>query len=87
MEEIVNIIIVLINVYQIILILRVLLSWLRIDPYSNPFAQLLLTLTEPLLAPIRAVLPPVGMMDLSPLVLLVLLSVLQQIIRLIPSMF
>jgi len=72
---------VLINVYQIILFLRVMLSWFRIDPYSNAFARLLYALTEPVLEPIRAILPPAGMIDFSPLVAFLLLAVIQMVLR------
>ena len=71
---------VLINVYEIILFLRVLLSWFRMDPYSNPFARILYILTEPLLEPIRSILPPAGMIDFSPLVAFLLLVALQQVL-------
>jgi YggT family protein len=74
-----QILLVLVNVYEIILLLRVLLSWFRIDPYNNPFARLLYRITEPVLEPIRSVLPPAGMIDFSPLVAFLLLMALQRI--------
>lgn len=75
-----QILITLIDVYQLILILRALTSWFRIDPYSNPFVQILYTITEPLLAPLRGIIPPIAMMDLSPMILFLLLMVLRQIL-------
>jgi YggT family protein len=58
---------------------RVLMGWL--DPtYSRPLGQFLFSITEPILAPVRRVLPETGMLDLSPLVVLVVLSV---VIRLV----
>ncbi len=81
MNLIVQSLFVLINVYQIILFLRVMLSWFRIDPYSNAFARLLYALTEPVLEPIRAILPPAGMIDFSPLVAFLILAVLQMVLR------
>lgn len=81
MTLIVQSLFVLINVYQIILFLRVMLSWFRIDPYSNAFARLLYALTEPVLEPIRAILPPAGMIDFSPLVAFLLLAVIQMVLR------
>ena len=54
---------------------RVLMSW--IDPtFSRPLGQFIYSLTEPILAPIRRVLPQMGMFDLSPLVVLLVLSVI-----------
>jgi len=54
-------------------LVQVVLSWL--NPHS-PVAPLFQALTQPFLAPIRRVLPPIGNVDLSPLVLLLLLQVL-----------
>jgi YggT family protein len=58
---------------------RVLMSW--VDPMARTQAgRLLVQLTEPMLAPIRSVLPRTGMLDLSPLVLLLVLGVLLRIL-------
>jgi YggT family protein len=58
---------------------RVLMSWL--DPtFSRPVSRFLYSTTEPLLAPIRRFLPPTGMLDLSPLVLLLGLGVLLRLV-------
>ena len=57
----------LLNIYMLILFVRVLLSWVNPNPH-NPIVQILDRLTEPVLAPIRRVLPPMGGFDLSPLV-------------------
>ena len=62
------------------IIARALLSWVSIDPY-NPLVQILYQITEPILAPLRRVIPPIGgMMDITPIVALILLQVLQAII-------
>lgn len=58
---------------------RVLISW--IDPMGNMrVTQILREITEPILAPIRSVLPSIGMIDLSPLVAMLLLQLLQNLI-------
>ena len=58
---------------------RVLMSW--IDPrFEKPLSQFMYSLTEPILAPIRNVLPRTGMLDLSPLVLLLVLGFLMRVI-------
>ena len=59
--------IILLQLYSYILLIRVILSWVNPNPY-NPIVQILYRLTEPVLAPIRRVLPPMGGLDLSPLV-------------------
>lgn len=62
------------------IIARALISWLPIDPY-NPLVQVLYQITEPILAPLRRYIPPIGgMMDITPIVALVILQVLQAIV-------
>ncbi len=82
MNAIVQVLLLIINVFEIILLLRVLISWFRVDPY-NPLIRLLYDITEPVLAPIRAVLPSTGMMDFSPLVAFLLLFALRSAIRIL----
>ena len=63
------------------IIARALLSWLPIDRYGNPLIQLLDQITEPILAPLRRYIPPIGgMMDISPIVALIILQVLQALV-------
>ncbi len=58
---------------------RVMVSW--IDPLGNMrVTQILRDITEPILAPIRSVLPTIGMIDLSPLVAILLIQLLQRLI-------
>ena len=57
---------------------RVIVSW--IDPtFRRPISQLLYRLSEPVLAPIRNALPQTGMLDLSPLLLLLGLGILMRV--------
>jgi uncharacterized protein YggT (Ycf19 family) len=70
-------------VYSLLIILYVLMSWLQL-PYSIWVGRIrgfLHDTVEPILRPIRAVLPPLGGFDLSPLVALFGISILQQIIQ------
>ncbi len=67
------------DLYIIVLLARVLLSWVQIDP-RNPLANLIHQLTEPLLAPIRRMLPPSGPLDFSPMVALIAVWVAEQIV-------
>ena len=76
-ETFVNI---LFNVLLFAILGRVLISW--VDPMGNMrVTQILREITEPILAPIRSVLPNLGMIDLSPLVAMLLLQLLQGLIR------
>ena len=68
----------LIQVYLFILIVRAVASWFPIRP-GTPLSsayRVLLDLTEPVLAPIRRVIPPAGMFDLSATVVIIVLLVL-----------
>ena len=70
------------TILWIALLGRVLSSWFNVTPQS-PFYSVIMILyqvTEPILAPIRRVLPKMGMLDLSPLVALLLISFIQRIV-------
>ena len=67
------------ELYIIILLARVLLSWVQIDP-RNPIVNLINQLTEPLLAPIRQLLPQTGMLDFSPMVALIAVWIAEQVV-------
>ena len=66
----------------IALIGRVIISWLNIDRENPlyPIAALIYQMTEPILAPIRSVLPSFGMLDLSPMVAIILIVIVQRVI-------
>ncbi len=68
----------LVDVYSLILVAAVVVSWTN-APREHPAVRLLDRVTEPVLAPIRRVLPQIGGMDLSPLVLLIGLQVLMSL--------
>ena len=58
---------------------RVFLSWF--DPAGrSQLGSFVVTATEPLLAPIQRVLPPMGAVDLSPLVVLIVLGILWRVV-------
>ena len=72
----------LLTVYWLVVLGRVLLSWFPIRP-GTPIASayvVLRDLTEPVLAPLRRVIPPVGMLDMSSLVLIIGLAILRGIV-------
>ena len=66
-------------VYLIILIV-VLLSWIPIfDPRKEPLASLV-RIYNMIMAPFKAVIPPIGMLDISPLIALILLQIIEKLI-------
>jgi YggT family protein len=67
------------TVLTIALIGRALLSWF--DPgMRSTVGRILVDLTEPIIGPIRRVVPPLGMFDISPIIALLLLYVLQRLL-------
>lgn len=68
------------NLYIFIVIARALISWVSPDPY-NPIVRFLHNATDPLLYRIRRLIPfQMGGLDFSPIVLLLALSVVQQVL-------
>ncbi len=57
--------------------IRIIFSWTNFDP-ENPIAQVIQQITEPIIAPIRSVMPRIGMFDLSPMAASFLLIILAQ---------
>lgn len=58
------------NILFLIVIVRVIISWVNADPY-NPIVRFVIGATEPFLRPIRKLVPPLGNsgIDLSPILL------------------
>ena len=52
-----------------IILIRVLMSWVSPDPY-NPLVRALYQITDPILRPAQRLIPPIGGLDLSPIVVL-----------------
>lgn len=79
MSPIVSLVVLLARLYQVILLARVLISWVRVDPY-HPLVQLLYQVTEPVLQPIRQVIPPGAGLDFSPLIAMLLVQLLATVV-------
>ena len=62
----------------LLVIVKVILSYFM-DPY-HPVRQTLDNLVEPMLAPIRRVVPLIGMFDFSPLILIILVQILSSVL-------
>jgi YggT family protein len=68
------------QVYVLILFARAILSWFPYNPNSplNGVRRVVFTLTEPVLAPFRRIIPPVGMLDLSFIVAFIVVEAIVQ---------
>ncbi len=69
----------LITVYQMVVVGAVIMSWLQLSP-ANPVAQFVRSVTEPVLGPLRRVLPAMGGLDFSPMVLIFGLELLKRLL-------
>ncbi len=66
----------LIDLYSLVVVGAIVVAWMRVSPATQA-ATFIRSLTEPLLAPIRGVLPTIGGLDFSPIMLLTGLQVLR----------
>ncbi|GIK29081.1 MAG: YggT family protein [Chloroflexi bacterium] len=81
MDTFLSLIGLLLNVFQLILLARVLLSWFpQVDRY-NPIVRFIYEVTEPVLAPIRQFVGPMGGLDISPLVVIIIIFAIQTVLR------
>ena len=69
----------LIDIYIWLVIIRIVLSWLNVD-MSNQFLKILADIVDPVLRKIREFVPTIAGLDLSPLVLIVVLSVVRNVL-------
>jgi YggT family protein len=71
----------LLGIYSWIIIAVALISWVNPDP-RNPIVQFLHRVTEPVLAPVRQLLPPwkTGGLDLSPLIVLIAIEFVRRVV-------
>ena len=63
------------GVYSLLIVIRIILSW--ITSPTNKLTAFLMKLTDPILEPFRRIIPPLGMFDISPIIVLILLNFLQ----------
>ncbi|CAK8719059.1 YggT family protein [Candidatus Electrothrix gigas] len=74
-----NLIHLVLSAYIWIVVGRAIISWVNPDPY-NPIVRFLIQATDPLLEKIRRYIPPMGGLDLSPIILIFALVFLQSFI-------
>lgn len=78
----ITLLLLLLQLYSYVLLARALVSWIpNLDPY-HPAVQFLYRLTEPVLEPIRKLIPPLGgVMDISIIVAFFAIIILEQLLR------
>ncbi len=69
------------EIYSLILIVRVLLSWFPNLDWGNPVLSTVGSITDPYLNVFRGLIPPIGGLDLSAILAFIALSVMQQLLN------
>ena len=69
-----------IGIYNALLIIRILLTWFPNLDTTNPILTTLFSITDPYLNVFRGVIPPIGGLDLSPILAFISLSLIKQLI-------
>lgn len=67
------------EVYMALMMARILLSWVRHNPYQ-PIIKFIYEVTEPVLGFFRRIIPPIGMIDISPIVAFLALGFVRSIV-------
>ncbi len=77
-----NLLATVLSIYSFVILARLLLSWVpdMVDPY-HPAVQLLHQITDPVLEPARRLIPPIGMIDISATVVLLVIWFLTDMLR------
>lgn len=71
---------ILFTILQFAIIIRALMSWFNPSP-ENPVARIVYELTEPVLGPLRRIVPRIGMIDITPIVAILLMQVIQSVLE------
>ena len=69
-----------VRIYMLVIFVRAMFSWLPPRHRQNELYAFVFAITEPVIRPVRKILPPMGGMDFSPLAVLVLLQVLSHVL-------
>ena len=74
-------------IYRWIVLARIIMSWLPEGDYYNPMVRFVYKVTEPVLAPFRQLLPAIGGIDFSPIVVFLVLDFVRRfLVRLLISL-
>jgi YggT family protein len=68
-----------ISIFLFAILIRVILSWVNPDPF-NPAVSILTRITDPILIPAQRVIPPIGGIDLSPMLVMIGLVLLDMLL-------
>ena len=69
----------LIYILNFAIIIRALMSWFN-PSMENPIVRFVIEITEPVLGPLRRIVPRIGMIDITPIVAILLMNVILQVL-------
>jgi YggT family protein len=72
-------IIALARILNLAILVRILLSWIPMGG-SNPIVTFIYEITEPILGPVRRLIPPLGGLDISPMIALILIEIMERVL-------
>lgn len=75
-EALASVVSILLTIMYWLILIRALISWVNPDPF-NPIVQFLMKITEPVLEPVRRMLPPLPL-DISPIIVFFIIMFLQK---------
>lgn len=81
MASLINFLVLLLYLYTWLIIIRAVVSWTQPDP-GNPLIQLLVRVTEPILKPLRTLVPPskLGGIDLTPILAIIVIQIVRYLL-------
>ena len=78
MDELINFVLLMVN---LAILARVVLSWVAPNKMDNLLIAIIFQITEPILSPIRKILPSTGTFDFSPIVAIILINIVLSVIQ------
>lgn len=84
MAYFINFIGILFDVLTMAIVFRIILSWFSPNP-TNRLAIILIQITEPILGPLRRIIPRAGMLDFSPMVAIIMLQLVSYLLHFLLS--
>lgn len=79
MDFLLNFVYYLFMTLQFAIIIRALMSWFNPNP-ENPIVRFVIEITEPVLAPLRRIVPRLGMIDITPIVAMLLMGLIMDVL-------
>jgi len=70
-----------VELLTILVFVRILLSWIPSVDYGHPIISFIVRVTDPILQPVRRLMPPIGGLDLSPIIAIFLLQLVGRLLH------